>query len=101
MLTDDLLAQILDTNLQISAAGWAFLNKVRVAWHIGISCYRRDPPTTTVRWRFNIHKWFRRINHLLAGGGRKLSQVGQFVARLWTLRQIKPVKHLNNRSGDF
>jgi hypothetical protein len=42
MLTDHLLAQILNTNLQISAASWTFLNEIGAAGHNGISCYRRD-----------------------------------------------------------
>ena len=33
MLTDDLLAEILDTNLQIAAASRAFLHEVRATWH--------------------------------------------------------------------
>jgi hypothetical protein len=49
MLTDNLFAQILDTNLQVSAASWAFLNEIGAAGHNGISCYRRDHLTISMQ----------------------------------------------------
>jgi hypothetical protein len=33
MLADDLLAEVLDANLQIAATRRAFLHKVRATWH--------------------------------------------------------------------
>jgi hypothetical protein len=45
MLTDDLLAQILHTNLEISPASGALLHEISAAWHIGISYYRASSET--------------------------------------------------------